>query len=478
LQQQAYQHRIRKAKQNTAALAHPDPIAYLESNVYIQDTGHPLALADEQKAVLREMFRRDADGRLLYEIMVYSAPKKSGKTQIGGGLAQWQAERIPNGEVYIVGNDLKQADNRMNQAIRYSVAANPRTRQSWQIQRNTIYLPNGTRIEAVPVDPAGEAGSNPTGIFWTEAWGAKLKKHEEMWSEMNLSSTRIGQAFKFVESYAGHTNESVVLERIYKAIVRPENLHPTIPELYIKDNIIVYWCTRHIMPWQQGEAYQRFLGAREAEMAPPEFRRQYWNEWVSSTNAFIDILLWDACAGDVPPLERTEQMIIALDAGVNNDCFGMVGVSKRGVGESAVIYHRLTKKWQPENGVKLDFVAIKEEVKATLALFPVLMVYYDEYQLHLFAQELQRETGIACKPFGQGAPRLIADKSLQTAIMKRQVRHDGTDADLREHLQNAAAKSDGEENRLRIVKMAEDRKVDLAVALSMAVDRANYLNIG
>jgi phage terminase large subunit-like protein len=53
-----------------------------------------------------------------------------------------------------------------------------------------------------------------------------------------------------------------------------------------------------------------------------------------------------------------------------------------------------------------------------------------------------------------------------------------TSSGLRDHIANARAKlSKDEDSRLRIIKRAPNRKIDLAVAASMGVSRILYLNV-
>jgi phage terminase large subunit-like protein len=57
------------------------------------------------------------------------------------------------------------------------------------------------------------------------------------------------------------------------------------------------------------------------------------------------------------------------------------------------------------------------------------------------------------------------------------VSHNG-DPNLREHVLNARAKlQKDEDSKLRMVKKAPNRKIDLAVAASMAIKRILYLNV-
>ena len=69
----------------------------------------------------------------------------------------------------------------------------------------------------------------------------------------------------------------------------------------------------------------------------------------------------------------------------------------------------------------------------------------------------------------------MADKQLLDLITARKALHDGN-KELRAHIDNADRKSDGT-GKLRIVKRSETQKVDLAVALSMAVAECLRLNL-
>lgn len=305
-----------EAQDNGEVYTGLDPVTFLETEMYITDTRAPLTLHPEQAAVLREMFRRDERG-FVYNTLLYSSIKKSAKTTIAAGILLWQGFRVPHGEIYIIGNDLRQADSRMAQAVRECIQLNPRMK-GIKLPTSTyrITLPNGTRIETIPVDPAGESGMNPSGIFITEAWGAKSRAHELLWTEARLSPTRQGESFKFIESYAGHSGQSLILERLYESVVKQGIPLPEIaPELYSSGQMIGYWNTRPYLPWQTPEYY----AAEEKDMLPGEFRRVHRNEWAAGEEAvFGDFSdnLYDC--PDVEPLSD-HIYVASCDWGQAND---------------------------------------------------------------------------------------------------------------------------------------------------------------
>lgn len=449
----------------------PDnPADYLETEFYIPETGQSIVLHPEQRQVLEAMAAQD-DGAFRYLTWLYSAPKKSGKTAIGAGLALWQAERIPNGEIYIVGNDLKQADNRMNQAIRYCVKHNPRM-QDWKVIRNTIVCGNGTRIEAVPVDPAGEAGANPTGIFWTEAWGARQTKHQEMWSEMVLSPTRPGQTFKFVESYAGFRGQSVVLERLFDNVVKDDYALPGLPECYANGPLFAYWCTRRIMPWMVGDHARVYYHQEALDKHPVEFDRVHGNIWAESTQRFVPGEWWDSCAQPLPDWER-EGLIIGVDAAVTNDCFAIVGITRH----DQNIAIRYSRVWYPPKGGEIDFLECETELRRLCRDYRVLQIAYDKTELQDMAQRLRRDKVTWLHKFDQGTTRAAADKMLYDCIRDKRIIHQN-EPDLSAHIKNADADINKTENRMRLIKRNENLKIDAAVALSMATHEALRLNLG
>lgn len=452
-----------------------DPVEFLETELYIPETGKAIELHPEQRAVIRAMLAKGADGKFLYSTMVYSSIKKSAKTTIGGGLALWQALRVPNGRVYIVGNDLQQADNRMMEAIRYCCRTNPRLAARTKIIKNSIHIDNGTQILAVAVDAAGEAGSNPTGIFWTEAWGAKLKKHEEMWSEMALSPTRQGDSFKFVESYAGHSGESNILERLYLSGVHDgKKLDPEIsPELFVNGRLIVYWNTRKYLPWQQDNP--EYYAQEQREKTPEEYARQHENKWASASSPFIPIEWWDACKGELPPLRRDQPVVVGIDGASTNDCFAIVVVSR--TGERLEL--RESRVWVPD-GTPIDFREPENYIRDLAQRYSVVAWAFDQTHLRDMTQRLGREGLGYFEEFNQNKPRAVADKHLFDIIRDRRIVHDGTQFEVRQHLLNASRRAENSSTQdvLRIVKRNERAKIDLAVAASMACERAAFYNIG
>lgn len=459
-----------------AAVDH-DPIGWITDNFVIPETGKPITLHSSQSVPLEQALTRE-DGKFIYSTVLWSAIKKSAKSSIAAAVGMWFAFRKPFSSVKVLGNDLKQAESRVYEYMRRAILLRPDWRETIKVNNYKIILPNQSVIEAIPIDPTGEAGGNDDLVLYTELWGWKSKKHQLMWTESTLSPTKYGESLRWCESYAGYSGESPVLETLYTSGVKEGRVLSAEHETYVNDaaRLFVLWNTQPKLSWQTDAYYAQ----EAASLTPNEFRRVHHNDWSSSVDAFVPIEWWDACQSELPPLERHQPIVVALDAAVSGDCFAIVGVSR--VGET--VYLRFARKWTPPPNGKIQYSDPQNPdnpetpegfCRWIRSHFNCVEFAYDEYQLHDFATRMMQQGIGFFNPFSQGADRLVADKELHDIIRDQRIVHDGN-ADVREHVQNANRKAEGE--KLRIIKRVEHMKIDLCVATSMAANRAKFLNIG
>lgn len=454
-----------------------DPADWITQHFYIPETKAPITLAPYQRAALTEALSRDANGNYKYSTVVWSDTKKTAKTTIAAAVAAWVAMNTQRARIRFVGNDLKQADSRVFNALTEAINLSPEWKKTIAVKQHTVtFTQTGSVIESVPVDPAGEAGGNDDMLEWTELWAAKSTAHQKLWAELTLSPTKFGKSFRWVDTYAGYSGESKILESLYEQGVKQgrrldlsfDGNDLTGLEVYANDaaRLFVLWNTVPRLAWLTPEYY-----AQEAvTLTESEFLRMHRNQWVSSEQTFVPREWWDACrAATLPALDPRTPIVVALDAGISNDCFAMVAVSR----EETRVRVRYAQKWTPPKGGKLDFSVVESELRRLAESHNIAEVCYDPYQLHDFCKRLQRENLCFFREFNQGQDRLIADKQLFDMIRERTIEHSG-EPDLAEHIQNANAKTEGDK-ALRIVKRGEQLKIDLAVALSMATHRITKL---
>jgi phage terminase large subunit-like protein len=449
-----------------------------------------------QRDALIEALTPDENGRYKYSIIVWSDIKKSAKSTIAAAVTLYRASFTEFGEFYVVANDLKQADSRVNHYLRRAIMLNPKMRERYKQQGYKITTPSGAFVEAIPIDPSGEAGTNADMVVFSELWGANEDAKQKMWSEMTIPPAKHGHAFRWIESYAGFTEESELLYSLYELGVKqgellwPERLYnvtegdPSPLELYVNRSagMLCLWNTQPRCPWHTKSYY-----SGESKILPPnQFSRIHRNQWVSSTETFIPMEWWDACfrkSEEWPAIDISHQaMVLAADAATSNDNFGLwMGCRHPQLpGEILTVY---VQKWVPGANGKIDFQGTEEKpgpelmIRKLIEKYNIVQLCYDPYQLYDLMNRLKKE-GLRTwfKEFNQGTDRLIADSQLRDLIRDRHFWHRG-ETDLREHMQNANAKLDEQDSKVRIVKRVEKLKIDLAVAASMGSHILMKLNL-
>jgi hypothetical protein len=179
------------------------------------------------------------------------------------------------------------------------------------------------------------------------------------------------------------------------------------------------------------------------------------------------MIWWDGCQRDTPALDSRTPIVLAADAAISGDTFGLIGVSLHPA-DSEVVAVRLIRAWEPK-GQRINFDEVDHEIRAICKSFNVVQLAYDPYQLHQMMTRLGSDKVVNTDVFNQGVEREIADKQLLDLILNRRIAHDGNKM-LRSHVDNADKKI-LQDRKLRIVKRAESLKIDLSVCLSMAAKR-------
>lgn len=450
------------------------PVEWIQQNFYLYDIGTLMPLYDCQIRPLERALSRDANGNFHYNTVLWSWPKKSAKSSVIAAVADYTAMTRQRASVKLVANDLKQADSRVGYYLRESIKLGQKAGIRDYAIRMTpsgyiVQYPNGSKIECVPIDPNGEAGGNDDLIVFSELHGWKSKAQQRMWSEMTLSPTKFGNSQRWIDTYAGYEGESPILENLYRLGVKQGRRIWDDLEVYenLDARMLCVWVTNWLLPWQTNETAQAYYREEESQLTPDEFLRMHRNQWVTSEDVFVPYEWWEACGHtSYESIQPDEPVIISADAGVVSDCFAVTMVTRRA--DKVQVHY--ARKWQPQNGQKLDFDPIEQEIRRLINTYNCMELCYDEYQLVSMMGRIRSEEAVNVRAFNQASPRAIADKRLFDLIRERRLQHQN-EADLNAHVKAANRKPE-DDNKLRIVKRTPQDKVDLCVALSMAADRS------
>lgn len=251
------------------------------------------------------------------------------------------------------------------------------------------------------------------------------------------------------------------------------------------------------LPWQSRPGRDAaWYAAVEADAVDSSLMKQEYpasaDEAFEATevDTFLpDMTLWDACREDLSPLDGHTPCILALDGAESNDTFASLLVSAHPL-DAARLAVRYVRPYVPQKGIPLDFNEIEIDLRELGQAHAIMQLAYDPFLLGQLIMRLKKPATLyravdtdkahplvfpafpaPCEPFHQGPDRLVADKGLYDEITTRMLAHDGNAA-LRAHISNANRKVDSESRKLRIVKRTYALKIDLAVCLSMACQRA------
>jgi hypothetical protein len=204
-----------------------DPCTFFDDGVIVDpETQRPFILYPAEKLFLRHALTLTPDGRLPYPELVFSAPKKSGKTALAAMIVLYVILVLggPYAEAYCVANDFDQAQGRVFAAIARMLS--PRGGESTlaKITNSKIEFPStGATITALASDYAGAAGANPTITVFDELWAYTTERAQRLWDEMVPVPTR-KISVRLTVTYAGFTGESKLLEDLYKRGLQGEEI--------------------------------------------------------------------------------------------------------------------------------------------------------------------------------------------------------------------------------------------------------------
>jgi hypothetical protein len=439
-----------------------DPIAFITEALIDPETGKHFELYPAEERFFRLALTLTADGRLPFPEMVFSAPKKSGKTGAAAIATIYVIMCLGGlyGEGYCVANDLEQSQGRVFQAIARIVEASPLLRASAKITQSKIeFLSTGATITAIASDYASAAGANPTLTVFDELWGYVSERSHRLWDEMVPVPTRKISG-RLTVTYAGFEGESDLLESIYKRGLQGEQIAPA---LYRSPGLLMAWHHEPVAPWQGPEWIEQMRG----QLRPNAFLRLIENRWVSNESTFVPMEWFDGCVNpSLAPVVRDANLTVwvGVDASVKRDSTAIVACcwdeeTKR----VRVVWHRI---FQPSPRNPLDFEdTIEKSLIELRERFDVRQIRFDPYQLIAVSQRLTK-AGLPMTEFAQSVPNLTEASSNLYELIKGRGLEVYADSEIRLAISRAVALETS--RGWRIAKEKVSHKIDVVVALAQA----------
>ncbi len=442
-----------------------NPAAFADAILQRNEKSQPWSLTVYQRRVLALAFRWGEAGALLIRLLLWSEPKKSGKTFLAAVLGLWWAFVTPHTEVIVVANDLEQAVGRVFRTMVALIRANPVLEKYITVRATELQFTNGTVVTAIASEYRGAAGSRHSLVIFDELWGFSSENAQRLYEELTPPPTE-PNAWVLIVTYAGFQGESKLLETLYQRGMVGERIDDEL-EVYRADELVMFWSHTPRQPWQIDSYY----GEQRRSLRPSTFARLHENRWVAAESTFVTPELWDRCIEpEWSPLwpTREHQLFVGVDASTKHDSAAVVWVLRDDTeGLIVLAGHRI---WRPTPEDPLD---LEETIEATLRevheQFWVGKIWCDPFQLHRSITTLQK-AGLPIEEFPQTVGNVTRMGQVLFDLLTGRNLVTYPAADLREQALNTVAVESS--RGWRIAKEKASKKIDAIVALSMACTAA------
>jgi hypothetical protein len=443
-----------------------DPVAFVDEVLINPATGKPYVLLEAEKEFLRHAFRLNKRGKLVHPLLIYSAIKKSGKTEFAGifvvTLLVLFAE--PYSEAFCVANDREQAETRVFEVCKRIVAACPLLKNETKVLAGQIlFTTNHSKIIPVAGDYTGAAGAHPSITVFDEIWGFTSERARRLWDEFVPVPTR-KISCRLIVSHAGFEAESELLRELHQRGTAQPKIGT---DLYAGNGQLTFWSHTPIAPWQDAE----WLDEMRRSLRPNQFLRMIENRFVSSESTFIDMAAWDACVDpNWSPVvsDHSLNVFVGIDASHKRDSTAIVVVCyDRPAKKVKLVFHRV---FQPHPDNPLDFEeTIANTIRVIRQRYSIKQVLFDPWQMQATSQQPARE-GIKIQEFPQSPANLTAASQNLYELIQGQNLVLYPDPATRLAASRAIAIETP--RGWRIAKEKQSHKIDVIVALGMAAHAA------
>ena len=473
--------------------------------------GQPFRLLPWQEKIIRDVFGtvRDDDPTMRQYTTAYiEIPKKNGKSELGAAIAlnmlinddEWKAE------VYSCASDRQQA------AIVFDVAVDM-VRQSPALMkrvkiipstRRMIYQPTGSIYQVLSSEVATKHGLNVSACIFDELHTQPTRALYDVMTQGSGDARR--QPLWFFLTTAGTDRNSICWEVHQKALdilERRKNDPRFYPVLFgLPDE--ADWTSEE--NWYRAnpsldhtitidKVRDAFRKAQETPADENQFRQLRLNQWVKQSVRWMPMDKWDECGGVVDPYALEGRACYAgLDLSSTSDLTALVLVFPPTSEDEP--YIALPFFWLPEETLSLrvrrDHVPYDQWAKRGYIQttegnvvhygfierficqlgerYNIREIAHDRWNATMMVQTLE-DDGFTMVPFGQGFKDMSPPtKELMRIVLEHKLCHGGHPV-LRWNMDNAFVRTDPAGN-LKLDKEKSTEKVDGAVALVMALDRA------
>lgn len=470
--------------------------------------GQTFALADWQAFLVAMLFGwKRADGFRRFRVSYTELPRKSGKSTLAAGILLYLffADGEPGAETYTAATKRDQARIVHEECVRM-VKASPLLRSRIRAFRDNLNVERtNSKCEPLGADEDTMDGLNVHGVVIDEY---HAHKNTGVFDKLMTATGARRQPLIFCITTAGSQKATSPCGQQHEYSVSV--LHGTV----LDDQTFVFIAAldpgddwRDETCWGKAnlnlgvsnkldDLQRKATRAKELPSAQNSFRRLHLNEWTEQDERWLDLALWDACAGPIPADELRDGMD-------GRTCFAGMDLASIGDLTAIVLYfppeddddpgvlvpwfwvpraniqQRVRKdrvpydvwvdqEWiEATEGDVTDYDVIRERYSELASRYVIHATAYDRWNASQLVTQLTSD-GAVMVPFGQGFKDMSpATKEFERLLSSRRIVHGGHPV-LRWMAQNVTITRDPADN-MKPNKQKSGEKIDGLVAAIMAV---------
>lgn len=453
--------------------------------------GQALRMRDWQVELLRHLYARDESGGYVARTALVGIPRKNGKSALSSAaiaLYSLIAEGIDGAEVIIAAATKEQARIVFGEAKR--MVQSSELADEITVYRDSLYVPETQSVLRVIASESFSA----EGLNISKCVIDELHAHRDrsLFDVLSLSMGNRGSLAQLVAiTTAGLKHDISGGESIaYQLYQYGKKLCGERPELVDPSFFMAWWEAPESLPHDSPEAWRIANPAfgdlvseadfKSVALTTPEaeFRTKRLNQFTNVKQAWLPVGVWENLASDDVELEPGDEYVIGFDGSWKNDCTSACMVIKPRH-EGDVYRVKRVAHWEKDFAIDDDsWVVDKQAVVNEILTFVqenpgcvelVADVSYWQDEIYQWAQ-----AGLPVVEFPQTLNRLVpATAKLYEGIMSGKIAHDG-DGVIARHMANCILKMDSRGgSRLTKDYRNPRQKIDMAISLLMAFDRAS-----
>lgn len=453
-----------------------DGLCRITKDTIAGSVGEPIVCRAWQTSLLDALFARRGDGRYRHREALIGMPRKNGKSALGSGIALYSLIFGPaGGEVYSCAAEKEQARIVFGMAKRM-VELEPELTEIITPYKDVLEVKaTGSIYRCLSAEAYSKEGLNPSLVIFDEV---HAQPNRELWDVMALAMGARVEPLMIGITTAGVMTDSTGNDSLCYSMYK----HGQQVAGGLIDDPSFFFCwwepqagiqADHTDPKVWAESNPGFadlvsredFAAKLLKTPENEYRTKRTNVFTQDAVAWLPHGAWAECATQ-RTIPNGTLVILGFDGSFNNDSTALIVVTCETKPHIDVV-----ACWENPNDDtwRVPIFDVEEAIRAACRRWQVREIACDPFRWARTYQTLEAER-LPVVEFPQSPQRMVpATQRFYEAVLNRQLTHSGN-PDLARHVGNAIIRTDSRGSR--IDKAKGNRKIDLAVAAVMALDRA------